>query len=435
MKLREGLDRVIEEELVHFEMPGHKGRIEKQIYQYDFTEIPGTDNLTNPQGIILQTIEEISKAFGSKGSFISVNGATGALLGAMSAAFSRGDEIIIMRNSHICIYDGVYLLGLKAKYLFSDGDLLAQLKDLVSENTRGVILTSPSFYGEIIEDEVYEWLVSKDLIIIIDEAHGSHLKLIDDRLSGMRYGDMVVHSFHKTLPSMTQTAILHLCTDRFKKSYVQKNLKLFQSTSPSYVLMRSLDIAIDIYIYQGKELMQKLLLHCQDFKVQLEKTTDFRLIYKEGKHDKTRLLLRHKLPIDYSHMEKELRKRGLQIEFQSDQGLLLIPSIMSTREDFSRLLTALKQVQVRKKEKISYQVFRPKKAMEIREAFLKDSKVCSYQEALGEVVSEYIIPYPPGSPILVPGEIMNKELVAYLESFKGNIVGLEKEGFVNILLD
>ena len=223
MKLVEGLTRVIEEHLVHFEMPGHKGRIEQDIYKYDVTEIAGTDNLTNPKDIILQTMELISKTFGSYHSFISVNGATGAVFGAKSTAFKPGDEIIMMRSSHICVYDGAFLLGLRPKYTFSDGDLLEQLKELVSDETKGVILTSPSFYGEIIGDEIFEWIVSKDLILVVDESHGSHLKLIDDELSSMRYADIVVHSIHKTLPSMTQTAIMHHCSPRFSKSYAQKN--------------------------------------------------------------------------------------------------------------------------------------------------------------------------------------------------------------------
>lgn len=435
MKLVEGINRVIEENLIPFQMPGHKGRIEEEIYKYDLTEIQGTDNLTNPKGIILETMEQISQTFGSFHSFISVNGATGAVFGAMSTAFKPGDEIIMMRSSHVSIYDGAFLLGLRPKYTFSDGDLLEQLKELVGEETKGVVVTSPSFYGEIIEDEIFEWIISKDLILVVDESHGSHLKLIDPELSSMRYADIVVHSFHKTLPSMTQTAIMHLCSPRFTKSYAQKNLKLFQSTSPSYVLMRSLDIAMDIYIHQGKELMEKLLSNCEDFKKALEEKTDFRVIYQEGKQDKTRLLLRHTSSVDYAHIDEELRKMGIQTEFQSQQGLLLMPSIMNTKNDFLRLLEALQRVDILKKERVTYKVFRPEKAMEIRQAFLRPSQLCSYREALGGIVSEYVIPYPPGSPILVPGEIMNEELVDYLEDFRGNIVGLEKEGFVNVLLD
>lgn len=435
MKLVEGLNRVIEERLVHFEMPGHKGRIEPCIYQYDVTEIPGTDNLNNPKDIILETMEGIARAFGSLHSFISVNGATGAVYGAMATAFKPGDEIIMQRNSHVSAYDGAFLLGLKPKYAFSDRDLLEQLKELVTEETKGVILTTPSFYGEIIEDDVFEWIVERGLILVVDESHGSHLKLIDDELSSMRYADIVVHSFHKTLPSMTQTAVMHLCTPRFTRSYAQKNLKLFMSTSPNYVLMRSVDIAMDIYVSQGKELMKELLTYCEEFKRDLEATTDFRVIYKDGKQDKTRLLIRHLHSVDYAHIDEDLRRMGIQTEFQSQQGLLLMPSIMNTKEDFHRLLDALQRVSIDRRSRVAYKVFRPEKALEIRQAFLRPSESLSYREALGRVVSEYVIPYPPGSPVLVPGEVMNEELVDYLEDFKGSIVGLEKEGFVNVLVN
>lgn len=433
MQLVKGIDKVIAEDLAPFQMPGHKGRIEQDIYKYDLTEIEGTDNLSNPKDIILETLHLISDTFGASHSFISINGATGAVLGAMSTAFNKGDEIIVMRNSHISVYDGIFLLGLVPHYVYSDQDLLEQIKELDGDHIRGVILTSPSFYGEIIEDDVFEYLFNRDLIIIVDEAHGSHLKLIDEELSSMRWADIVVHSFHKTLPSMTQTAVMHLCTNRFTRSFAQKNIKLFQSTSPNYVLMRSVDLAMDIYINQGVELMEKLLAMCADFKEKLEEQTDFFVVYKDGKQDKTRLLIRHKESVDYAYIDRQLRTMGVQTEFQSQLGLLLIPTIMSIQEDFDRLLAALKEVDIVPADQISYKIFRPERALEIRNAFLQPSINKSYREAVGGIVTEYIIPYPPGSPVIVPGEVLSEELAAYMERFEGNILGLEHEGYINIL--
>ena len=112
-----------------------------------------------------------------------------------------------------------------------------------------------------------------------------------------------------------------------------------------------------------------------------------------------------------------------------------MPSIMTIQEDFDRLLEAMKSLEIEKKEKIVYKQFKPEKVLEIRRAFLQPSVNRTYREALGEVVTEYIIPYPPGSPILVPGERMSQELIDYLEDFEGSIVGLEHEGYVNILMD
>lgn len=435
MQLVKGIDKVIAEELIPFQMPGHKGRIETDIYQYDLTEIDGTDNLSNPKDIILDTLRLISDTFGSSHSFISINGATGAILGALSTAFNKGDEIIVMRNSHISVYDGIFLLGLIPHYVYPDRDLLEQIKELDGEHIRGVVLTSPSFYGEVIEDDVFEYLFNRDLVIVVDEAHGSHLKLIDPELSSMRWADIVVHSFHKTLPSMTQTAVMHLCTNRFTRSYAQKNMKLFQSTSPNYVLMRSVDIAIDIYINQGAELMEKLLEMCADFREKLESETDFFLVYKDGKQDKTRLLIRHKKNVDYAYIDRQLREMGVQTEFQSQLGLLLMPTIMNVQNDFDRLLQALKDVEIVEVDEITYKVFHPERALEIRNAFLQPSINKSYREAVGGIVTEYIIPYPPGSPVIVPGEILTEELAEYMEKFEGSILGLEHEGYINILDD
>lgn len=433
MKLVWGIDKVIAENLAPFQMPGHKGRIEQDIYKYDMTEIAGTDNLSNPKDIILETLQLIADTFGASHSFISVNGATGAVLGALSTAFNKGDEIIIMRNSHISVYDGIFLLGLKPRYIYPDENMLERLQEMVTENTVGVVLTTPSFYGEVIEDDVFEFLVEKGVTIVVDESHGSHVKLIDDELSAMRYADIVVHSFHKTLPSMTQTAVMHLCTNKFTRSFAQKNMKLFMSTSPNYVLMRSVDIAMDIYINQGYELMQQLLAMCADFKEKLEEETNFYVVYKDGKQDKTRLLIRHKDSVDYASIDRQLREMGVQTEFQSQLGLLLMPSIMSIQEDFDRLLEALKKVHLYPMDQVYYKIFRPEQVMDIREAFLQPDISRSYADAVGEVVTEYIIPYPPGTPIIVPGEIMSQEMADYLDNFEGNILGLEHEGYVNIL--
>lgn len=435
MQLVKGIDKVISEKLIPFQLPGHKGRIEEDIYKYDLTEIEGTDNLSNPKEIILETMRVICDSFSSSHSFISVNGATGAVLGALSTAFEPGDEIIILRGSHISVYDGIFLLGLKPHYIYSDENVLERLKEMVNNNIKGVVLTSPNFYGHIVEDEVFEYIKEMDLTLIVDEAHGSHLKLIDEGLSSMRYADLVIHSFHKTLTSMTQTAVLHLCTNRFTSSYVQKNMKLFQSTSPNYLLMRSVDMAIDLYIDKGKEKMEELLENCKIFKERLEEETEFFIDCSKNKHDPTRLVIASRDIVDYMYIDKQLRQMGIQTEFASHSGLVLIPTIMSKRTDFEKLLIALKKVEVIKVDELYYKIFKPIKKMEIRQAYLKESTPKSYREAIGGIVTEYVIPYPPGTPIIVPGEILNEDMAIYLERFDGNILGLEHEGFLNILIN
>ena len=172
---------------------------------------------------------------------------------------------------------------------------------------------------------------------------------------------------------------------------------------------------------------------CADFKQKLEDETDFYIVYKDGKQDKTRLLIRHKDSVDYNSIDQQLRFMGVQTEFSSQLGLLLMPSIMTIQEDFDRLLDALKKVTLHKVDQVFYKIFRLEQAIPIREAFLQQDYPLSYQDAVGHIVTEYIIPYPPGSPVIVPGEIMSQELADYLDNFEGNIVGLEHEGYVNVL--
>ncbi|PID82348.1 MAG: hypothetical protein CSB16_01925 [Clostridiales bacterium] len=433
-RIAKGLENIRDEHLIYFCMPGHKSRLQSDLLKYDITEIEGSDNLACSEGIIKNTENKLSDIYKSKKSYISVNGSSLGVLASISSTFETGDEVVIFRNSHISVYNAIYINNLKVHYIYQDEDPEKKLRKILSNNkVKGIVLTTPNYYGEILSKQFIDYLKTTDLIVISDEAHGSHLYLIDDKLSASNYSDVVIHSFHKTLPSMTQTACVHVFTDRIPSDKIKKYINIFQTTSPSYVLMRSIDIMIDICTSDGKKMMDELLANIEFFSEELEKKTDFRVLNnKYSTTDKTRIIVAHNKSIDYSHLERKLRENGIQIEFSSDRGLVLISSIMNTREDFLHLIYVLRKVDLKfKDDQIQHKVFKPEIKYSINKTYLKEKEKLSLENSIGRVVCEYIVEYPPGVPIIVPGEIMSKEIVEYIIRKKMNIL-LLKDNTINV---
>jgi len=239
-----------------FHMPGHK-RNKKfdEFYKMDITEIEGFDNLHHPESIILEAEQRAAHLFGAEETFFLVNGSTSGILAAISSISKEGSTVLVARNSHKSVYHGIYLNNLKVTYLIPDvieefdinGGIDPEEVRICMEHNKeiaGVIITSPTYDGVVsdirkIADIVHEYGIP----LIVDEAHGAHFPLWDEAPeSAISCGaDMVIHSLHKTLPSLTQTALLHVNGNIVDRDKIRRFLGIYQSSSPSYVLMASID--------------------------------------------------------------------------------------------------------------------------------------------------------------------------------------------------
>lgn len=252
-----------------YHMPGHKrnalGGLPGEIAQIDITEIEGFDNLHQPEGILRKLQEEAAALYHAEQSFYLVNGSTAGVLGAISAAVPEGGHILMARNSHKSAYHGAYLRKLRISYLYPrlmaeydicDAITPGQVREALRKEPgiQAVFVTSPTYEGRIadiasIADEAH----CAGIPLIVDEAHGAHLGLAEGFAANscQAGADIVIHSVHKTLTGLTQTALLHVNGKLVSREALRKYLQIYQTSSPSYLLMASIDNALRIVREQG----------------------------------------------------------------------------------------------------------------------------------------------------------------------------------------
>lgn len=473
--INNGLNKILDEKIVSFHMPGHKSgklynklkynNILENIYKTDTTEIPGTDNLHSPEGIINNSLIKAQKVFDSGKTYYLINGSTCGIESAIMAMCSPKDKFILSRDSHQSALNGCILGDIVPIYIKSkidkytniqNGNSFEDVKEAIDENqdAKVLFLTYPTYYGITFElEKMIDYAHNKGLIVIIDEAHGAHLGL-SEKLpkTALECGaDIVIQSTHKTLPSFTQSSMMHISKEalesgRVDTDRIEKMLKMTETSSPSYILMQSLEIAVDIYEKYGKELMEELLENIDEFKKNIDKIKnknidkikeninkleegkiEFFNIYNEN--DLTKIFISSlEVGLTGYEFEEILRKDySIQVELSNYSGVLLITTIGNEKEDFEKLETSLIEIykkllkEGRKKiEPVDYPYeIIPKMELTPREAFYKKSKKnVKIEDAIGMICGENIVPYPPGVCMIAAGEIIPKEIMDYLKYCK-----------------
>lgn len=465
------LDRLLElqqEKLKSFHMPGHKnGKIFKSfnyknfrdyLTNIDTTEIIGTDNLHNAKEVIKQAQERASEVFKSEETFFLINGSTSGIYSMIMAATSPRDKIIIGRNCHQSVINITILADLVPVYLYPEMDIQQGIALGISPkeverklkehpDAKAVVIPYPTYHGFASDLKTIAKIVHHHgKALLVDEAHGAHLGLSDELpMTALACGaDAVVQSIHKTLPAFTQSSMLHVQGNRIDREKLKFMLRLHQSSSPSYILMASLDLATTIYQNHGRQLMQELLGHIEAFKEKMKAVEGVTVLGKErvGKDfikamDGTRLWVSmNENKISGYELENKLRTNfGIQMELSNIYGVLGITSIGNDREDFEGLYEALASLSKEKGEEeiagmpfYSYSI--PKRIFTPREALYREKKKVKIEESIGQVSGEYFIPYPPGIPILIPGEVIEEEMITYVKAMikKGmEITGLKDQ--------
>ena len=331
------LQNIVNDDLISFHMPGHKkgkiydklgyGKLVKDLYKMDTTEIIETDNLFSAEEIIKDSQDRASKIFKSGQSYYLVNGSTCGIQAAILATCKPKSKILINRDCHQSAINAFILGDVEPVYIkgsicentytiqgVSEQDVISAIDN--NEDIKVLMLTYPSYYGMVFDlEKICRYAHEKGMMVIVDEAHGAHLNL-SDKLpkSALEQGaDIVIQSLHKTLPAFTQSSMLHVQGDLVDKKNLERFLKIVQSSSPSYVLMSSLEIAIDIYDRYGKGLMDNLLNNIENFEADLSKIDGVKVI--KG-HDATKVFISLKdLGINGYDLEEILRyKYNIQVE-------------------------------------------------------------------------------------------------------------------------
>ena len=438
----EELNNIVDNKLISFHVPGHKlGKIYdklnytntlNKIYSMDTTEIPGTDNLHSPEGIIKESQERASEVFKSDETYYLINGSTCGIQAAIMALCPPKSKIIANRDCHQSVINACILGDVDPVYINSEVDKNTNILKginiddaikVIDSNldAKAIILTYPTYYGMTYDlKRVCDYAHSKDIAVIVDEAHGAHLGLSEElpKTALEQGADIVIQSTHKTLPSFTQSSMIHIQGDRVNKEQLVSILKIIESSSPSYMLMASLEIAVDIYNKYGTKLMNELLNNIDKLKNSFKENNGIEFYDTD---DKTKIFISTiNMGLIGYELETILREEyNIQVELSNYYGSLLICTIGNDNDDFKSLETALNEILEKYRsnkniEKIEYPNNIPVKKLTPREAFYKEKKSVKIYESVGKICGEYIIPYPPGISLTSPGEIITNEIIDYM---------------------
>lgn len=426
-------------------MPGHKGKLEDEslqaISKLDITEIDGADNLQNPEGIILESQRRAAKLFGSRETIYLVNGSTSGIYAAITGALKPGEKLLIQRNSHGAAYNAAALGDIEIRYIYPDyseelglpcGIDAAKLDMALADcpDIKAVFVTSPSYYGICLDIEsIAEAVHARNAILIVDEAHGSHLSMSSKfPKSALQSGaDIVVQSTHKTLLGLTQTAMIHINSDRVDINRVRKMARIYQSTSPSYILMGSIDHTVTYLLEKGEMAFSAYLGRLEASRKEISRIEGVRLLEErdlggDSAIDISKIVLSME-GMTGKMLEAELRTRGIELEMSDMQYGVALSTFMDSDEDLEAFRLAVQDISLKRCGKSdkpmnpsSIYLKAPEQRLSQREAFYSATEKTELRYADGKTLASAITPYPPGIPLLVPGEVMDEECLKCIES-------------------
>ncbi len=393
-------------------MPGHKRNRDFGITgaEIDITEIEGFDNLHNAEDILLELEKRTSKIFCSKKSILSVNGSTCCILAAISAVCNKGDTIIIARNCHKSVYNACFINELNIVYIEPDyisefgiyTNITQDTVDKAIENNpkaKAVVITSPTYEGIISE-------IKTDIPVIIDSAHGSHFGFADF-LPKRTEGDIVINSLHKTLPSLTQTAVIHINNEKYIGS-VKKYMDIFESSSPSYILLASIEKCVD-FLGNSNNSFHSYKNRLFKFYNKLRKLKNIKVLKND---DPTRIIISAN-GYSGSELSEHLRNNGIEAEGFGLNYVILISTVCDTEPGFDILINALNCLEERKCVTIDIdKITLPQKIYNPWE--INQTKETEFNHSVEKISGEYVFAYPPGVPIIAPGELIDENTVHYI---------------------
>lgn len=463
--LFDALMEYVNRDTIPFHVPGHKKGVgmDEEFKKFigenplkiDVTVFKLVDSLHHPTGPIKKAQELAADAYGSEASFFSIHGTSGAIQAMVMSVVNDGDKIIIPRNVHKSITSGIILSGAIPVYMQPELDKKVGIAHGVTPETveatlksnpdaKAVLIINPTYYGVATNiKKIAEIVHSYNIPLIVDEAHGPHLGFNSKLpMSAIEAGaDICSQSTHKIIGAMTQCSLLHVCTNRIDVHKVQQILSLLQTTSPSYVLMASLDCARRQIALHGEELLDKAIELANYARKEINKIEGFycfgdEIFGRPGCYamDPTKITITCRdLGITGYDLEMILAdKYHIQMELADLYNVLAVGSFGDTRESIDALINALKEISSdylgkgnRKADFIDFPDI-PEQVQIPREAFTSIKTPVLLKDSVGYISGEFLMAYPPGIPILCPGERITKEIIDYIQELKD--VGLYVQG-------
>lgn len=398
-----------------FHMPGHKrntAMLDGALpFALDITEIDGFDNLQNPTGILRDLSRRAADLWGSRAAYISVNGSTGAILAGIRAMTKPNDTVLVARNCHMSVFHALELCFLRPVLLEPEWNGDFGIYDAITQETFDATLASaPQAVLAIVTSPTYEGVetrIRSNIPLLIDAAHGAHLPLPN--------GDIVVHSLHKTLPALTQTALLHVCSNKIDMRKLEHQLRVFQTSSPSYILMASIDRCVALLEQRKQELFAAWASRLDVFYANAAHWTSLRLF--AAPHDRSKLLI---ACADANALAAHLRAAALEPEYAHGQLVLLMTSPCDTLDMMRKLTEVLNDFDAKKSSFVKIKKTQKPPAALLRqfpaEAIHAPHETILINDAIGRVSAKYAWLYPPGAPVLLPGQEITSDLAAFLHN-------------------
>lgn len=419
-----------------FHMPGHKGNGSLGVERYDITEVRGADTLYFSDGIIKESEKNATELFGTAHTYYSTEGSTLAIKAMLATALvnsgGKSRTLVAARNAHKALIYAAAELDFDISWIFPEQDThycsckitASALRDAIeSASPFAVYITSPDYLGQLADiAELSDVCHEYGIPLLVDNAHGAYLAFLTPSMHPIALGaDMCADSAHKTLPVLTGGAYLHI-SESADSEYVGtacKMLRAFASTSPSYLLLSSLDLC-------NRELSQgysQKINSCAE-KVEKIKKTLFDIGAAPIESEPLKIVFRAS-QLGYCGMElsEHFRSFGIEVEFADGDYTVLMITPNNTEEDFSRLIEAAKALDAKnpKIEENSYKMTRPSVRFSIKDAVFSKSELVATSDAVGRICASPVASCPPAVPIVVSGEVIDEKTAEILYKF-----GIEK---------
>ena len=434
-----------------FHMPGHKRNLDlmdgTSPYRIDITEIDGFDDLHHAEGILKEAQERAAEVYHADETHFLVNGSTVGILSAILGTTEKGDSILVARNCHKSVYHAIYLNELDPVYLYPKFDTeLGLSTEIDAEDVqkaleehpkiRAVMIVSPTYDGVVSDiEKIAEIVHEAGCLLIVDEAHGAHFHFSNYfPASAAELGaDLVIQSFHKTLPAMTQTAVLHNCSDRVDSRLIRRFMGIYQTSSPSYILMASIDACMDTMAAEGKQMFRDFTRILEQTRKRLSVCKYIRLVDPvKGKngvfdYDRSKLVFSTRASLlsgsDLYHIL--LDRYHIQMEMESENYVLAIASVGDREEGFERLCQAIEELDQEQADLIKAGIpaeenkkldtrsmhFVLTQMMSMADAMEAPTEKCPLEESIGRISAEFAYLYPPGIPLITPGEQITGQFI------------------------
>ncbi len=425
-------------------MPGHKrnSKLLKNSLPYgiDITEIDGFDNLHDMKGILKNTADLASKLYGSKYAFPLVNGSTCGILAGIYASVEKGSHILIGRNCHKSVYNAIELLDLYPHYIFAEieqngisGRITPEsVKDALEESPEIslVVITSPTYEGVLSDlESIYNICKNHGVVLLLDAAHGAHFGISEKAFSQKitPFADIAIMSLHKTLPSLTQTALLHICSDKVSEEKVKDALSIFETSSPSYVLLSSIDECLR-FCSKNKDCFYNLRKNLNAFYKKAKKLNNLKIFCFD---DESKIIIStEKTNLSGTGLAEILRHDfNIEIEMAQANYVLAMATVCDTKKSLKELISALFKIDKTLKPVSNIKKctdILPVETIDIPSALKnKDGVFIPLENAENFECLEYVWCYPPGIPLICPGEKISQELIDRIKDLQSSNVEIK----------